>query len=115
MSVIGAGPYAGFQVGLVIGWPFLQFLLYPCISFRWDTFWVKSFMDVLLSLSFHWGSYLATGGCLFRLHVLTVRHFKTSTYNRIERLHSEAHCQVLSEGWDYLPMLEKDPRCLGTL
>ena len=69
----------------------------------------------LVFLYLLWGSYLVIGVDLFKFYVLTVRHFKTSTYNRIERLHSEAHCQVLSEGWDYLPMLEKDPRCLGTL
>ena len=31
-------------------------------------------VDRLLSLSFHWGSCLATGGGLFRFHVPTVRH-----------------------------------------
>ena len=55
MSGIGTYPWDGFWVGPVIGWPFLQSLLYPCISFRQDKLCVKSFVGRLVSLSLHWG------------------------------------------------------------
>ena len=76
MSRICAFPGHGFQVGLVIGWLFLQSLLhlYPWISFRQDNFWVKGFVGGLVSLSVLLGSCLATGGILFRFHVHTVSH-----------------------------------------
>jgi hypothetical protein len=57
--------------GADIGRLFLQTLLYfcPCASCKQDTFWVESFVSGLLSLSFHWESYLATGSSHFRIHI----------------------------------------------
>jgi hypothetical protein len=66
MSGIGACSWDGFPVLLVIDWTFFQSLLYPCISFRQNKFG--------MSLSFLWESCLATGGSLFRFHVLIIRH-----------------------------------------
>jgi hypothetical protein len=76
------GSYLYNSVGLVpMGWvscwasywlaiPSVSASLCPCISFKQDKFWVKSFMDGWC-LSHHWGSCLATGGGLFRYHDIT--------------------------------------------
>lgn len=53
MSGIGVYPWDGLQLGLVIGWLFLQFLLQPCISFRKSKFWAQSLVGRLVYLSFH--------------------------------------------------------------
>jgi len=69
MSGIGACPWDGSQVGLVIGWPFSQSLISPpslhiCtdrINLRWKVLWVVWCLSLL-----HWGSCLPTGGIFFR-------------------------------------------------
>ena len=43
---------------------------HPYSSCRQDKFWVEIFMGELVSLSLHWGSYMATGDDLFRFHIL---------------------------------------------
>jgi hypothetical protein len=52
MSGIGAYPWDGSQIELVIGWPFLEslFHLCPCISFRQVNFGVESFVEGLKAL-----------------------------------------------------------------
>ena len=54
MSGIGSCPWS--QFGSVIDYPVPSSLLYfcPCTSCRQDTFWVKGFVDGLLSLTLHW-------------------------------------------------------------
>jgi hypothetical protein len=88
VSGICACLWDGFQVGPVIGWPFLQSLLHlcPCISYSQDTFWVENCVDELVSLFYHWGSCLATGDGLFRSHVPTIRrhthpHWLLASFN----------------------------------
>lgn len=55
MSEIGACPCMGFRVSrLLVGLQTLL-LLCPCISFKQDKVWVKSFVGWLVSLPLHWG------------------------------------------------------------
>jgi hypothetical protein len=62
-------------MSLKLGWLFvghslsLCSILHACISYRQNKFGVKGFVGELVSLSFHWGSCLATGGGLFRIHI----------------------------------------------
>jgi hypothetical protein len=59
------------------GQPFFQSPLhfFLCISFRQDQFWFENFIDGLVSPSLHWGTFLSTGGSLFRFHLPTIGHF----------------------------------------
>ena len=65
-------------MGLMFGQLFVVHPLSLCsiphayISCRQDKFWVKSVVGRLVSLLFHWGSCLETGGWLFRFHSSSV-------------------------------------------
>ena len=55
MSGLGAIAWDEYQVGLVIGWPFLECLLHFCpwSSFTQEQFWVKKFEGSLVAPSFY--------------------------------------------------------------
>ena len=64
---IGVCPWDGSQVGPVIGWPFPQFLIHLVERTNFgDKFYVW-----VVSLSFHWGSCMDTGGSNFKFHIST--------------------------------------------
>ena len=71
MSGMGACPWDGSQVGQGIVWPFPHSLLnlVTCISSRQAKFWVVMFLVQFVSLIPHWGSCLAVGCGLFRVHI----------------------------------------------
>ena len=75
MSGVSSLTWDGPQVGAVIGWLIPQSLLHlcPCISFRQDKFWVKSFVGGLVSLSLHWSLALLQEMAILRSISFTIR------------------------------------------
>ena len=71
MSGIGACPCDGSQVGQGRVWslPHSLLNLFTCISSRQAKFRVEIFLVQLVSLTPHWGSCLAAGCSLFRVHI----------------------------------------------
>lgn len=59
----GFFPKYGFQIGAVIGWPFLPCLLhfYSSVSCRLNTLWVKGVVGRLECISLHWYYQFARG------------------------------------------------------
>jgi hypothetical protein len=68
VSGCGACTWDESQVGPVIGWPFLQFLLLfcPSISFRHKQYWVKKFDAGFVNIS------PQSVGCCFLLFIVSV-------------------------------------------
>jgi hypothetical protein len=61
--------WAGYWLAIFLG---LCSISCACISCRQDKFWVKSYVDGLLSLLLHLGSWLATGDGLLRFYISNV-------------------------------------------
>jgi hypothetical protein len=71
-SWVGCFTWDSSQFGVVISWLFPQSMLHLCswTYCKRDRFWVKSFVDGLVSPSLLWKSCFAIGGWCFSLYTL---------------------------------------------